>query len=157
MLRALLTAAIAFVAAPAMADEYIKLVHVDTGKVLGVADNSEESGARAVLVKDGDAEALQWKIVKDGEALKIVNRKSGKVLDVFEDSTDEGTPIIIWDEKTEGVDNQRWTWAGDGKERRLKSKSSGLVLDIDSESRLVQKKTDDKSKKQLWRVDEVKK
>jgi hypothetical protein len=151
-------AAATLLAAPAVAqDKYVKLVHVETGKVLAVADNSEEAGARAVLAKDGDAEALQWKIEKDGNFLKLVNRKSGKVLDVFEDSKDEGVQIIIWDEKDEGTDNQRWSWVGEGKERRLKSKSSELVLDIDADGKLIQKKADDKSKKQLWRVEEVKK
>ena len=157
MVRTILAAAFALFAAPAMADDYVKLVHVDTGKVLAVADNSDESGARTVLAKDGDAEALQWKIVKDGDVVKIVNRKSGKVLDVYEDSTDEGTQIIIWDEKTEGTDNQRWSWVGEGKERRLKGKSSNLVLDIDADGKVIQKKANDKSKKQLWRVEEVKK
>lgn len=142
--------------APA-ADTFVKIVHVETGKVLAVADNSEEAGARAVLAKDGDAEALQWKVVKDGEFLKVVNRKSGKVLDVYEDSKDEGTQIIVWDEKDEGTDNQRWSWAGDGKERRLKSKSSGLVLDVAADGKVVQKKSDDKAKTQLWKVEEVKK
>lgn len=157
MVRTLLTAALALFAAPAVADDYVKLVHVETGKVLGVADNSDEAGARTVLVKDGTAEAIQWKVVKDGDTLKLVNRKSGKVLDVFGASDEEGTQIIIWDEKDEGVENQRWSWVGEGKERRLKSKSSGLVLDIDAEGQVIQKKADDKSKKQLWRVEEVKK
>lgn len=157
MVRTILAAAFALFAAPVMADDYVKLVHVDTGKVLAVADNSDEAGARVVLAKDGDAEALQWKIVKDGDVVKIANRKSGKVLDVFEASTDEGAQIIIWDEKTEGVENQRWSWAGEGKERRLKSKSSDLVLDIDAEGKVIQKKSDDKSKKQLWKIEEVKK
>jgi Ricin-type beta-trefoil lectin domain-like len=158
MIRAILTAtACALFASSALAeDKYVKLVHVDTGKVLAVVDNSDEAGARTVLAKDGKEEALQWKVVKDGDALKIVNRKSGKVLDVYEASTDEGTQIIIWDEKTEDFDNQRWSWVGEGKERRLKGKSSGLVLDIDADGKVIQKKADDKSKKQLWRVEEVK-
>jgi hypothetical protein len=152
-------AACALLAGPAAADEakYFKIVHVESGKVLGVADNSEEAGARAVLAKDGDGEALQWKVEKDGEFIKIMNRKSGKVLDVNEDSKDEGAAIIIWDDKTEGTDNQRWSWVGDGKEKRLKGKSSELVVDIDADGKLTQKKSDKDAKKQLWRVEEVKK
>src|SRR5688500_18652480 len=80
-------------------DKYVKLVHVETGKVLAVADDSEDSGARALLAKDGDTEARQWKLEKDGEYVKLVNRKSGKVLDVYEESKDEGTQIIVWDDK----------------------------------------------------------
>ncbi|HJZ54848.1 MAG TPA: hypothetical protein VKE74_07805 [Gemmataceae bacterium] len=47
-------------------------------------------------------------------------------------------------------------WVGDGEQRRLKSKSSGLVLDIDADAKVIQKKGDDKAKGQLWKVGEVK-
>jgi hypothetical protein len=134
----------------------VRIVHVETGKVLGVAEDSEEAGARTVIVKsDEKNKAQEWKLVKDGNFYKLVNRKSGKVLDVFEESKEEGTQIIIWDDKEEGFDNQRWMWVGDGKDRRLKSKSSELVLDID-QGRVIQKKPDEKSKNQLWRIEEVK-
>jgi hypothetical protein len=135
---------------------YVKLVQGDTGKVLAVADASDEAGARAVLAADGDGKALQWQLVKDGDFYKLVNRTSGKVLDVFEESQDEGAPIIQWDDKPDGNDNQRWAWEGDGKERRLKSKSSGLVLDADAEGKIIQRKADGQAKSQLWRVVEVK-
>jgi hypothetical protein len=147
-------------ASPAQDDKaakYVRLVHADTGKVLAVADDSDESGTRTVLAKeDAKNQAQQWKLEKDGQHLKIVNRKSGKVLDVYEDSRDEGTQIIIWDEKPEGFDNQRWAWVGDAKERRLKSKSSELVLDVGADGQVIQKKADDKAKGQLWRVVEAK-
>jgi Ricin-type beta-trefoil lectin domain-like len=85
-----------------------------------------------------------------------VNRKSGKVLDVENESTEEGGAIIQWDDKFEGNDNQRWSWEGKGKARRLKSKSSTLVLDVGDEGAIVQRKADDKVKRQLWRVVEIK-
>jgi hypothetical protein len=159
MSRAVLTAAaVALFAAPAVAQEkYVKLVQADTGKVLAVAENSDDAGARAVVAKDDGSEGQQWRLEKDGEHYKVVNRKSGKVLDVFEESPDEGAAIIQWDDKAEGNDNQRWSWEGSGKDRRLKSKSSGLVLDVDDEGKVIQKKADEKAKKQLWRVVEVKK
>ena len=159
MFRSLTALAVcALLSAPTLGDEkFVRLVNVDTGKVLAVADDSDEAGARAVLAKLAeDNKAQQWEVKKDGNHFSLVNRKSGKVLDVYEDSKDEGTAIIIWDAKDEGVDNQRWSWVGDGKERQIKSKSSELVLDIDGEGRLVQKKADEKSKKQLWRIEEVK-
>ena len=109
-----------------------------------------------MLAKDEKNEARQWKLEKDGDHLKLVNRKSGKVLDVYGESKDEGGAIIIWDDKSEGTDNQRWSWEGDGKDRRLKSKSSGLVLDVDADGKVVQQKADAKAKGQLWRVVEVK-
>jgi hypothetical protein len=145
------------ITAPARADneKFVKIALAD-GKVLSVADDSEEGGAAVVVVKDGDSKAQQWKVVEDGKFLKIVNRKSGKVLDVFEESKDEGTKIIIWDEKSEGTDNQRWSWEGKGKAKRLKSKSSELVLDVDDSGNVIQKKADEKAKGQLWTVKEVK-
>jgi hypothetical protein len=135
---------------------YVKLVHADTGKVLAVADDSEEAGAKVVLAKDDKSQGQQWKLEKDGDHYKIVNRKSGKVLDVESDSKDEGGAIIQWEEKTEDNDNQRWSWEGKGKDRRLKAKSSSLVLDVGDDGGIVQRKSDEKSKAQLWRVIEVK-
>jgi hypothetical protein len=136
--------------------KYVKLVHVETGKVLGVTDDSEEAGAKAVLAKDEANPARQWKLEKDGEQYKIVNRKTGKVLDVFEASKDEGGTIIVWDEKTDDNANQRWAWQGDGAERRLKSRHSDLVLAPDADGHVLQKKADDKARNQLWRVVDVK-
>ena len=145
-------------AVPAVAAgaEYVKLVQADTGKVLAVADNSDEAGAKAVLAKDDGSKGQQWKLEKDGDYYKVVNRKSGKVLDVEGESTEEGGAIIQWDDKSEGNDNQRWSWEGKDKDRRLKSKSSGLVLDVGDGGAIVQRKADDKAKGQLWRVVEVK-
>lgn len=153
----LATVAAALVAGPAAADDkYVKLVHADTGKVLSIADESDEPGAKAVLAKDGTSQAQHWKLEKDGTFYKLVNRKTGKVLDVFEDSTEEGAAIIQWDDKSEGADNQRWIWLGDGPQRRLQSKSSRLVLDVDEEGKVIQKKADDGAKGQFWKVVEVK-
>lgn len=149
----------AVLALPAAADDvkYVKLVNVETGKVLSVTDNSTDAGAKAVLAKDDGDESQQWKVEKDGDHLKIVNRKSSKVLDVSENSKDEDAAIIQWDEKTDDNDNQRWSWDGAGKERRLKSKSSELVLAADKDGNVIQKKADEKDKGQLWKVIEVKK
>jgi hypothetical protein len=143
-------------AAAAEEAKYVKLVHVNTGRVLGVTDDSEDNEARAVIVKDEVNKARQWQLVKDGEYLKIVNRKSGKVLDVNNASKDEDGEIIQWEEKTDDNDNQRWSWEGKGDDRRLKSKHSGLVLDVTAEGKVVQKKPDEKAAGQLWKVVEVK-
>jgi hypothetical protein len=136
--------------------KYVKIVNVNTGKVLALVDDSEEGGARATLAKDEANQARQWKLEKDGDQLKIVNRKTGKVLDVNENSKDEGGEIIQWDDKTEDNDNQRWSWDGSGDERRLKSKNSGMVLDVNGDGRVIQKKSDERAKGQLWRVVDVK-
>ena len=59
----------------------------------------------------------------------------------------------------DGNDNQRWTWVGDSKNadkgRRIRSKSSGLVLDVEPDGRVVQRNADESAKSQLWRVVEI--
>jgi hypothetical protein len=158
MARSLLGALAAFLlAVPAVRADarYVKILHVMTGKVLAIENDSEESGARTLLARDDNSKARQWKIEKDGDYVKVINRKSGTVLDVFEVSLEEGAPIIVWESKAQDFDNQRWSWLGDGKDRRLKSKSSGLVVAADDDGRLIQQKADDKAKSQLWRVVEV--
>jgi hypothetical protein len=155
-----LVGAWALLAAPpaaAQGAQYVKLVHAQTGKVLAVADDSDQAEARAVLARDDGSAARQWTLAKDGGHYKVVNRKSGKVLDVYGDSRDEGADIIQWDEKAEDNDNQRWSWDGAGQDRRLRAKSSGLVLDVEEGGRLVQRKADAKAAGQLWRVVEVSK
>ena len=158
MLRSLCTlAACAAFVAPARAEDekVVRLVNVETGKA--VADDSEEAGARVVLAKpDPNNKSQQWEIKKDNKVFSLVNVKSGKVLDVFEASKEEGAAIIIWDAKDEDTDNQRWSWEEKDKERRIASKSSELVLDVDADGRIIQKKVDGKSKKQLWKVEKVK-
>jgi thiol-disulfide isomerase/thioredoxin len=120
---------------------YVKLVHLQSGKVLAIAGKSNESGELAVLARDDGSRAQQWKFEKDGAYFKMVNRKSGKVLDVQGASMEEGAPIIQWDSKAEGSnDNQRWSWQGNGNVRRLRSKASGLVLDVGVEAAVVQRR-----------------
>eukprot|EP01137_Pigoraptor_chileana_P015229 Opistho-2@5178 len=52
------------------ADVVVKIVHVDSSKVLGVADDSDEAAAKCVLVKDEDGkDARQWRIVPMYSAL----------------------------------------------------------------------------------------
>lgn len=149
-------AAVILAVSPAAADDkFVKIVHVPTGKVLAVADDSDDAAAKIVLAADEAKEVRQWKLEKDGDHYKIVNRKTGKVLDVNEDSRDEGGELIQYDAKDDGNDNQRFAWVGTGAERRLKAKSSGMVLTADGD-KVVQKKVDDKSKGQLWKVVEVK-
>src|SRR2546421_9813849 len=88
--------------ASATGEKYVKLIHVDTGKVLSIEGNSDDNEAKAVIAKDDGSKSQQWQLVKDGDYYKIVNRKSGRVLDVNNESTDEGGEIIQWDDKADG-------------------------------------------------------
>lgn len=160
MSRLILSAVGLWVTAGAVAaaePRVVTLVNPDTGKVLAVAEKSGDAGAKVVAVKpeSGD-ESQQWKIEKDGDHYKVTNKKSGKVLDVAEGSSDEGAEIIVWDAKDEDTDNQRWAWDGEGKARRVKAKSSGLVLTAGDDGKVVQKKADGKNKAQVWEAVEVK-
>ena len=160
---------------------YVKLVHVQTGKVLGVTDDSTDDSAQAMLVKDvpasdANGQTRQWKIENAGNFMMLLNRKSGKALDVAEWSNDDDGIIIIYEAKPEsdGNANQQWTWkntskpventTADGKQvdskptdpgRRISSRSSGLVLDADSEGKIIQRHSDSNVKSQLWRMVEV--
>jgi hypothetical protein len=142
-------------AAPVTAEEYnrfVKLVHVDSGKVLAVVDDSDEAGAKMVLAKDDGSKGQNWKIEHEGDYYKIINRKSGKVLDVDGRSKLEEAKIIQWHDKENENNNQRWSWEGTGKERRLKSKLSNLVLEVGDEDLVVQRRSELNVKSQLWRV-----
>ena len=145
---------------------YFKLVNVASGKTLGVADDSVDDEAQATLTggapgKEKDAAARQWRVEKTGGALRLVNRKSGKALDVSGFSSDEDAAIIQYQLKTsdEGNTNQLWIWAGDRKDansgRRLTSASSNLVLDVDADGNAVQRRSSETAKSQLWKLVEV--
>jgi len=142
--------------------KWYKLVHVATGKTLGIAGNSNVDAALAELAADESNDSRRWKVEFDGESFKLVNYKSDKLLDVQEESKSEGAAIIQWPDKSKSgdsprtLDNQRWSWDGKGTERRLKNKYSDMVLDIDDAGKIIQRNADPKAKGQLWRFVEIK-
>jgi hypothetical protein len=139
-------------------EKYVKLVNAASGKMLTVEDKSTEAEAKVVVDKDDpDGPSRHWQIEPTGPHLKLTNRNSGKVLDVYGGSKDEYGQIIQWDAKDNAeADNQLWSWDGTGKARRLKSKNSDLVLDVTPDGQVVQMKADPDRKTQLWEVVEVK-
>src|SRR5258708_6947777 len=68
--------------ARAESDKIVKIVHAETKKVLSVEGNSTEAEARIVVATDDGNDSQRWKLVKDGDHFKLVNRRSDKVLDV---------------------------------------------------------------------------
>src|SRR5690348_4734762 len=51
--------------------KFVRLRQAETGKVLAVADDSEEAGTRIVVAKeDAKNESQQWKLEKDGDHYK---------------------------------------------------------------------------------------
>jgi dolichyl-phosphate-mannose--protein O-mannosyl transferase len=143
--------------------KYYHIVSLDTGKVVDVVDGSADNGAKIVVNAKGKSESQQWKMVKVGDHVKFVNRKSGRVLDVPELSKDEGVEIIQWDDN--GGENQQWTVEKAPKDKAdkgnvIKSRCSGLVLDVAGESQedgasVIQWGLHGK-KNQLWELVEVK-
>jgi hypothetical protein len=146
------------------AQGYVKLVNVETKKILGILDDNTKLSpddkpleGQAVLANDDDSnKARQWRIEKDEDGvLKIINRKSGQVLDLCKSSNEEGGEIIQWPEWQPKFPNQRFEWVGEGNERRLMNQWSGMVLDVDEGGKIVQAKSNVNHKKQLWRVVKV--
>jgi hypothetical protein len=133
------------------------LIQVGTGKALSAAESTDASPDRAALAPANEKDMAQhWKLLEVGAHYKLVNRKTGKVLDVNQSSAEEGAAIILWFNKNRSDDNQLWRWDGQGPDRRLLAKRSGLVLDIDDDGKAVQRRADENSK-QRWKVLEVKK
>ena len=137
-------------------EKIVKLVHVESGKAVA-PDGSEDDATKIVVVKEEAKPGQEWMLVKDGEFVKVVHKSCKKVLDVEGASGDEGASIILYGDKGEDNDNQRFSWVGEGGERRLKCKGSGMVLSVTDDGKVVQVKLDDKDKKQLWKTVEVKK
>jgi hypothetical protein len=144
--------------------KYVKLVNVDTGKILAVENDSGARESRAVLSDDCDKPSRQWKLETDSGFFKLANRENGLVVDVAYESLEDGSIVIVWDDKPDLDDNQRWKWepaiepvdrAALQTGHRLKSKFSGLVLDVDGLGGLIQSQVDEKAKSQLWRVIEI--
>ncbi len=139
--------------------KYVKLIHVATGRVLAVQHDSADPAARIVLAEDEDNKARQWIFEPDGDDFRVVNRQSGKVLDVFQKSLDNGGLIIQFASQPKDNDNQHWSWIGTDegpeKARRLMVKLSGLVLDMDDKGKAIQRRANDQAKTQLWQVIEV--
>jgi beta-glucosidase len=86
---------------------FYRVVNVHaTGKVLAVVDGSSANGAKVELSTERGAVG-QWRVLANGEGMwRLVNRQSGKCLDVTDGSLDNGARMQQWD-CTAGV-NQRF-------------------------------------------------
>lgn len=168
LVLAAIASATRILAADQSAEKVYKLVQIESGKVLAVNGDGDADGEKCVLADDDNSDARQWIVKKDGDILKFLNRKSGKALDVYDALTAEDTPIIIWPDKAVvengidrshqpgGLENQFWLLDGTSKELRLKSKLTGLVLDVDAGGGIVQRNADPQAKSQRWRLVDVK-
>ncbi|CAH1251781.1 CRYBG3 [Branchiostoma lanceolatum] len=58
----------------------------------------------------------------------IRSRHTGMLLDVSEAKKDAGTPLIVWSQKSEGVENQLWRYNSETGE--LESRLNGFRVDV---------------------------
>jgi hypothetical protein len=92
------------------ADEFVNIVSANSGKALGIRDGSGENGAELVMLdrNNGDLNQ-QWTMKEAGDQWFIINRKTGKALDILGDDccANAGSPITQWDLQDYAVD-QHW-------------------------------------------------
>lgn len=124
------------------------------GTALGVALSLAASGALAVAAAPPAPAATP-----DTTATYVlVNRNSGKALDVYDFATSDGARITQWT-RSDGV-NQRWQLvsSGDGY-YRIRSQHSGKVLDVSGRSLAdggpVIQWTDTNGTNQQWRLQDT--
>src|SRR5207237_10123319 len=85
---------------------HFQIISVDSGKALAVEEDSPKNGAKLIQRTATASAAQQWQLLKRAEYYLIVNRKSGKVLDV-PNGTKDYVQIHLWDK--EAADKQQWS------------------------------------------------
>jgi alpha-L-fucosidase len=93
-----------------------------------------------------------------GNHVRLVNRRSGKSLDVFEASTADGAAIVQWSATGAGSANQQWQLVPAGAYVKLVSRNSGKVAEVNArslaEDAIISQWTDNDGTHQQWsRVD----
>lgn len=112
---------------------FYKIQFVPGKKVLGII-GAKDDDARVILAPNNDLQGQQWKFVKAGDYYKIVNRKSGKALNVANASGEENAAIIQWDAADDG-ENQQWSLVKQGEHFVIQARHSGMVLDVADDSK----------------------
>ncbi len=90
-----------------------------------------------------------------GVAYTVVNRRSGKLLDVYQESTADGGKVVQW--SATGGTNQRWTvQTASGNYLKLVNGASGKLLDVDggrtTEGLQLQQWADNGGTNQQWQI-----
>ena len=102
-----------------------------TGRAVGTDGGSNENGADINLWDDISASQQRFIFQYNEEGYyKIINEKSGKLLDVVSSGMSSGTPVDQWEDNG-GSDNQKWIIqdAGGGYYNII-SKLSGMYLTV---------------------------
>ena len=128
--------------APREKKEDLLIVNRRTGKALQCAGTENGNVVEQAAVTGSDAQL--WTPVKVGRsAVKLLNKQSGKVLDVMHGSTEAGAWAQGWDDVADGG-SQLWQLKGTVTYKKLINVQSGKVLDI------VDMRDDDGAPAQLW-------
>lgn len=128
--------------APREKKEDLLIVNRRTGKALQCAGTENGNVVEQAAVTGSDAQL--WTPVKVGRsAVKLLNKQSGKVLDVMHGSTEAGAWAQVWDDVADGG-SQLWQLKGTVTYKKLINVQSGKVLDI------VDMRDDDGAPAQLW-------
>ncbi len=128
--------------APREKKEDLLIINRRTGKALQCAGTENGNVVEQAAVTGSDAQL--WTPVKVGRsAVKLLNKQSGKVLDVMHGSTEAGAWAQVWDDVADGG-SQLWQLKGTVTYKKLINVQSGKVLDI------VDMRDDDGAPAQLW-------
>ncbi|PSQ05476.1 hypothetical protein BRC95_06905 [Halobacteriales archaeon QS_5_68_33] len=135
-----------------------KIESVHSGKVLDVADRSEQDGGNIQQWTDYGNANQRWYIREVGnDKYEIEAAHSGKVLDVEGWSDQDGGNVQQWGDNDTA--NQRWYITdGDGNgEYKIESVHSGKVLDVadwsEQDGGNIQQWTDHGNANQRWRIE----
>lgn len=127
--------------APREKHEEMMIVNRRTGKAL--QSTGLENGQVVEQAAPSGSDAQLWIQVKAGKAVKLVNKASGKVLDVTHGSTESGAWAQTWEDV--GGESQLWQWVKvTAAYKKLMNVQSGKVLDI------VDMREDDGAPAQIW-------
>ncbi|KAG4093625.1 hypothetical protein H8356DRAFT_1293984 [Neocallimastix lanati (nom. inval.)] len=109
------------------------IVNRNSGKFLGVNNDSTSDGANVHQWSDNGKTSEQWIISDEGNGYKILNVNANKVLDVNDASYSDGANVILWSDN--GNSNQRWIIQelGDGYVT-IENYNSGKNLDVEKSS-----------------------
>lgn len=140
-------------------DTWYTFQNTQSEKFLGVTDGSNQNGSTLSIHSDPDNTANQWKLVNSGSGYQIINRKSGKAVDIRASVQDPGSDAIQYTAGN-GV-NQQWTIVpvGDGTFQIQSNLSDHLVLDNEAngtdDGNPVVINTNSRTPNQTWTIKEV--
>ncbi|WP_315066744.1 RICIN domain-containing protein [uncultured Clostridium sp.] len=95
---------------------------VVNGQITVPLTNCNSSSGYRIYITSGTGSS-----VSDG-TYKLINRNSGKALDVYNNSTADGADVIQWSDN--GENNQKWAITNMNNGYRVTNVNSGKVLDV---------------------------